>query len=149
VKPSHTVLLAILTLVLAVDRVGAHHSFAPVYDAKRTITVQGVVTEFRLINPHALMVMDVTDDSGKIVTWTVEFAGRLNLTEGGWSERSIAPGQKVTVTGNPTHTNSARIFFLHLTRPDGSELYPPSKARTDTIEEQRRQRARERSQRKQ
>ena len=148
-KRSHTVLFMVLAWILAVDRVAAHHSFAPVYDAKRTITVQGVVTEFRLINPHALMLMDVTDDTGKVVTWTVEFAGRLNLTEGGWNERSIAPGQKVTVTGNPTHTNSPRVFFLHLDRADGTQLFPPSKAREDTIEEQRRQRARERSQLKQ
>ena len=144
-KRPHAVLFIVLALVLVVGRLGAHHSFAPVYDAKRTISVQGVVTEFRLINPHALMLMEVTDDTGKVVKWTVEFAGRLNLTEGGWNERSITPGQKVTVTGNPTHTNSARIFFLHLTRPDGSELYPPSKAREETIEEQRRQRARERN----
>jgi hypothetical protein len=142
VTPSHTVLLIILVLVLAVGRLGAHHSFAPVYDAKRMITVQGVVTEFRLINPHALMLMDVTDDTGKVVTWTVEFAGRLNLTEGGWNERSITPGQTVTVNCSPTHTNSPRIFFLPLVRADGSELFPPSKARMDTIEEQRRQRAR-------
>ena len=148
-KPSHTVLFTLLALVLVIDRLAAHHSFAPVYDAKRTITVQGVVTEFRLINPHALMLMEVADDTGKVVTWTVEFAGRLNLTEGGWNERSITPGQKVTVIGNPTHTNSARIFFLHLVRADGTELYPPSKAREDTIEQQRRQRARERTQLKQ
>jgi uncharacterized protein DUF6152 len=146
VKPSHIVLFGILALVLVVDRAGAHHSFAPVYDAKRTITVQGVVTEFRLINPHALMLMNVTDNTGKVVTWTVEFAGRLNLTEGGWTDRSVTPGETVTVFGNPTHTNSPRVFFLHLVRADGSELYPPSKARDDAIEEQRRQRARERGQ---
>lgn len=134
-----------LTSALVVSAVDAHHSFAPVYDAKRTIVVQGVVTEFRFINPHALMLMDVTDDTGKVVRWTVEFAGRLNLSEGDWNERTVMPGQKVTVTGNPTHTNSARMFFLHLTRADGSELFPPAKARQDAIEEQRRQRARQRS----
>ena len=144
-KTSLTVLFTLVAVVLMVDRVGAHHSFAPVYDAKRTVVVQGVVTEFRFINPHALMLIDVTDDSGKVVTWTVEFAGRLNLGEGGWNARSIVPGQKVTVTGNPTHTNSPRIFFLQLVRADGSQLFPPSKARQDTIEEQRRQRARQRS----
>ena len=63
------------------------------------IPAESVVTEFRLINPHALMTMEVTDDSGKVVKWVVEFAGRLNLTEGGWNERTITPGQKVTVTG--------------------------------------------------
>jgi hypothetical protein len=151
VKSSHAFLSAILVSTLVVHRVEAHHSFAPVYDAKRTIVVEGVVTQFRFINPHALMLMDVTDDTGKVVTWTVEFAGRLNLGEGegGWNERSITPGQKVTVTGNPTHANSPRMFFLQLVRADGSQLFPPAKARQDAIEEQRRQRARQRTEPKQ
>ena len=103
VKPSHTLLFILLALVLVVDRLGAHHSFAPVYDAKRTITVQGVVTEFRLINPHALMLMEVTDDTGKVVTWTVEFAGRLNLFAVG-EENAAALGVDVE--------RSKRIVFL-------------------------------------
>ena len=148
-RTSHALLFAILVLLLAVRAVEAHHSFAPVYDAKRTIVVEGVVTEFRFINPHALMLMDVTDDSGKVVKWTVEFAGRLNLSEGGWNTSTVTPGQKVTVTGNPTHTNSPRMFFLQLVRADGSQLFPPAKARQDAIEEQRRQRARQRTDSKQ
>jgi len=60
--------------------VAAHHSFAAVYDDKRTVSVTGVVTEFRFVNPHALMAINVTDDAGKVVKWTVEFAGRLNLS---------------------------------------------------------------------
>ena len=147
-KTSHIVLFTIVVSALIVHHVEAHHSFAPVYDAKRTIVVEGVVKEFRFINPHALMTMDVTDNAGKVVTWTVEFAGRLNLTEGGWTTSTVTPGQKVTVTGNPTHTNSPRMFFLSLVRADGSELFPPSKARQDAIEEQRRQRARQRTEQK-
>jgi len=149
VKTPYTILFTVLASALAVRHVEAHHSFAPVYDAKRTIVVEGVVKEFRFINPHALMTMDVTDDSGKVVTWTVEFAGRLNLGEGGWNERTVTPGQKVTVTGNPTHTNSPRMFFLNLVRADGTQLFPPAKARQDAIEEQRRQRARQRTEVKQ
>jgi len=44
------------------------------------VTVTGVVTQFRFVNPHALMTLEVTDKDGKIVTWVVEFAGRLNRT---------------------------------------------------------------------
>ena len=121
-----------------------HHSFSAVYDAGRTITVQGVVKEFRLINPHALMLMDVTDDSGKVVSWTVEFAGRLNLSEGGWNERTIVPGQRVSVTGNPTHVAAPRMAFVSLLRADGTTLLAPGAERQNTIDEQRRLRARQR-----
>ena len=141
----HAVCLVVVALA-SVGAASAHHAFSPVYDVKRTITVQGVVAEFKLINPHALMSIDVADDTGKVVKWTVEFAGRLNLTEGGWTSRSIVAGERVTVTGNPTHTNSPKMLFIRLVRPDGSELAPPGADRLKSIDEQRRQRARERSQ---
>ena len=62
-------------LVFQVERAGSHHAFSAVYDEKQTITVEGVVTQFRFVNPHAIMLMDVTDKAGKVEKWTVEFAG--------------------------------------------------------------------------
>jgi hypothetical protein len=133
-------------LVLVASRVGAHHAFSPVYDEKRTVTVEGVVTEFRFVNPHAMMSMDVSDKSGKVTKWVVEFAGRLNLSEVGWTVDSIKAGERVTVTGNPTHTESPRLFFRKLVRSDGSELLPAGPQRLDAIEEARKERARRRNQ---
>ena len=78
----------------------------------------------------------------------MEFAGRLNLTEGGWTERTIVPGQRVSVTGNPTHVPAPRIAFVRLVRADGTELLAPGAERQNAIDEQRRLRARERNQQK-
>jgi hypothetical protein len=140
--------LALVGLVASPRAAGAHHSFSAVYDGSRTVTVEGVVSEFRLINPHALMTVHVTDDSGKVVDWVVEFAGRLNLTEGGWNERTVVPGQRVTVTGNPTHKPSARMAFVPLMRADGTTLLQPGAERQNAIDAQRRLRAKERDQAK-
>jgi len=134
----------ILLWALLVARVTAHHAFTPVYDEKRTVTVAGVVTEFRFVNPHAMLSMDVTDDGGRVTKWTVEFAGRLNLSEVGWTAESIKAGERVTVTGNPTHTGSNRVFFRKLVRPDGSELVPAAAQRESAIEQERRERAKAR-----
>ena len=131
-------------LLLTVAVVSAHHAFSPVYDEKRTITVAGVVTQFKFVNPHAMMFMDVTDESGKVAKWVVEFAGNLNLSEAGWTAESIKSGERVTVTGNPTHTGSQRMFFRKLVRADGTELLPAAAQRLSAIEEERRQRARQR-----
>ena len=133
--------IALLTALLAASAVArAHHSFAPVYDGQRTVTVRGVVKEFRFINPHALMSIAVADATGKVVEWIVEFDGRLNLTEGGWTERSIVPGERLTVTGNPTHTDSPRMFFRKLVRPDGTEVIRHQDTRGAAIDEARRAR---------
>lgn len=129
-----------LLLCLTVAHAHAHHAFSPVYDEAKRITVSGTVKEFRFINPHAMMTLDVTDEKGRVVVWTVEFAGRLNLTEVGWTEKSILPGDKVTVTGNPTHTNSPRMFFRGLVKSDGTELLPAAAQRDKELDELRRQR---------
>jgi hypothetical protein len=133
--------IAVLTTTPAVS----HHAFSPVYDSKRTITVDGVVTEFRFVNPHAMMLMDVTDKGGKVTKWNVEFAGRLNLEEAGWSASSIKPGERVKVTGNPAWQSAQRMAFVKLVRADGSELEPGRTQRLDAIEEERRQRAQQRA----
>ena len=124
----------------------AHHAFSPVYDGKRTITVDGVVTQFRFVNPHAMMLMEVKDKTGKVVTWNVEFAGRLNLEEAGWNAQTIKPGERVKVTGNPAWKSDQRMAFVKLVRADGSELEPGRAQRLSAIEEERRQRAQQRSQ---
>ena len=138
--------LTLLTLVVSIRLASAHHSFSAVYDGKRTVTVTGVVTQFRFVNPHALMTLEVTDKDGKVVTWVVEFAGRLNLSEIGWSADSIRSGEKLTVTGNPTHEPSARLAFQRIVKADGSELLPAAAQRSDTLEEERRERAKRRAQ---
>jgi hypothetical protein len=139
-------LFVIGALALSPRIAGAHHSFAAVYDDKRTMSVTGIVTEFRFVNPHALMAMNVTDEAGNTVKWTVEFAGRLNLSEVGWTADSIKSGERITVTGNPAHSIPARLSFLRLTRPDGSVLLPAGPQRSDAIEAERRERARLRAQ---
>ena len=136
-------------LVVCVRTATSHHSFSAVYDDTRLLTVSGVVTQFKFVNPHAIMYMDVADASGKVSKWTVEFAGRLNLSNVGWTAESIKAGERVTVTGNPTHTGSERIAFKKLLRADGTELLPAGPQRANALEEERRQRALQRNQNQQ
>lgn len=141
--------LVLSLLMLTGGGARAHHAFSPVYDAKRTIVVEGVVTQFRFVNPHAMMLMNVTDTkTGKVVAWNVEFAGRLNLEEHGWTAESIKPGEHVKVTGNPAWASSQRMAFVRLVRADGTTLEPGRSERANAIEEERRQRAKQRTEQK-
>jgi len=143
------ILLLIVLLSLMVSREAtAHHAFAPVYDEARTVTIKGTVTEFRLVNPHATMNVDVVDRAGKHVMWTVEMAGVLSLSRHGWTPRTVSAGESITVTGNPTHTGSPRIFFTRILMADGTEHIAPGRGDVSAIEEQRQQRARQRNQQK-
>ena len=135
-------------LVLHVEGARAHHAFSAVYDEKQTITVEGVVTKFTFVNPHAMMTLDVRDKSGEVVKWTVEFAGRLNLMEGGWTTETIKPGERITVFGNPARRSDQQMAFRRIVKADGTELLPTNSKRLETIEQERRERARQRNQAK-
>lgn len=139
-------LLGILTL-LSTKSLYAHHARTPVYDASLTVTVDGLVTEFSLFNPHARITLDVTDDAGDLVKWSIELPGKLNLTVGGWTDESVVVGERVTISGNPTYTGSSGLWLQHLIRADGSELLLPGAERANALEDERRQRIKERDQR--
>ena len=141
-----TLVVAAPLLALSVEQSGAHHSFSAVYDEKQVITVEGVVTQFRFVNPHAMMSLDVKDKSGKVETWTVEFAGRLNLMEGGWTVETVKPGDRITVTGNPARKSDRQIAFRRIVKADGTELLPTQARQVNAIEQERRERARQRNQ---
>ena len=124
----------------------AHHSFVAVFDGSRTVDVEGVVREFRLVNPHAEMTLEVSNAEGSRQLRTVEFDGRLNLETGGWTPDIIKAGERVTVHGNPSRSGDGRIWFLSLKRADGTELVRPFNARINAVEQQRRLRAKHRAQ---
>jgi hypothetical protein len=140
--------LVTLSVLSPAGRVYSHHSFAAVYDGSKQVTVSGVVTLFKFVNPHAMAYMEVKDPSGKKTKWIVEFDGRLNLSNFGWTEHTIKPGEQLSVTGNPSHTEENRMFFVKLVRSDGTELLRGAIQRYSGVDEERRQRALQRSQQK-
>ena len=142
----HTLLVAVFLFALPYRVVTAHHAFSPVYDGSKTVTIVGTLTDFRLVNPHAMMTVDVVDNAGKHVAWTVEMPGLLSLTRHGWTQKTVSVGDRLTISGNPTHTGSARVAFKRIVLPGGKEMLDPGEDSDNTIEQQRRDRARQRQQ---
>jgi hypothetical protein len=142
--PRRAVHVALLVLLLPHGSLRAHHAFSPVYDGSKTVTITGTLTDFKLVNPHAMMTIDVVDKAGKRTAWTVEMPGLLSLTRLGWTDKTVAVGDRLTVSGNPTHTGSARVAFKKIVLANGAELLDPNVDRSSTVEEQRRERARQR-----
>jgi hypothetical protein len=137
-KRTTAILAAIAGMGLASPLI-AHHSFAE-FDADSKITVEGTVTEFRLVNPHAMMSFDVAQPDGSVREWKVEFDGRLNLSRAGWVPDTIKVGETIAVTGNPAVSGSPYMFFLTAVKGDGTELIRPVLANVNSLEELRQQR---------
>lgn len=100
----------------------AHHNSAPVYDLSQSVTVTGVVTEVRFLNPHARIHLNVTDSNGATRSWLAEGANVIALRLQGWTGEEMKPGDRITVKGAPSRNGTPRVEWSEITLSDGRVL---------------------------
>ena len=100
----------------------AHHSAAPHFDMDNPITVEGVITELRLVNPHAYVYFDVTDDTGEVANWRCELSGGTGMRRRGWTDDSLVPGQAFTMTGAPARREERVCYTNFMEFEDGTRI---------------------------
>lgn len=93
----NTVCLLVLSLAGAVSPALAHHSFDAEYDANKTATLTGIVTNVEWINPHAFITISFKDESGATKEMKVELGPPYALTRGGWKRDTVKIGDKITM----------------------------------------------------
>ena len=94
----------------------AHHSISSVYDSSRRVTVNGIVTQFQLINPHAFLFIDVKDDGGSAQSWRLEMDNRSELVNIGITPNTFRPGDRVLVSGSLARAQGQQLYLLRLDR---------------------------------
>ena len=104
----------------------AHHSFAAEYDAKKPVTLNGVVTKLEWTNPHARFYIDVTDEKGNVINWNLELASPNVLVRNGWSRKSLTVGDHVTVEGSLAKDGSKMANARVVTLADGKRVFAGS-----------------------
>ena len=94
---------AVLILGLLSSGVGvpawAHHSFAAAFDMNNPVTVQGVIVQVRLENPHSWFFLDVKDATGKVERWAFEAGTPSGMIRNGFKPTTIKAGAEVTIKG--------------------------------------------------
>ena len=85
----------------------AHHGNAS-YENKE-VTVKGTVTKWLWTNPHTFLLVDVTDDNGKVVHWVCENQAPSTLVNFGYNAKTFNPGDEVTVVLAAVAKNGAPI----------------------------------------
>jgi len=103
-------------LALATPPAAAHHSFA-MFDADKTLTLKGTVTQFSWTNPHVYLFVDVDG-----TVWAVELTSPGNLSKVGWSRNVVKPGDKVEVEVNPLRDGKHGGGFRQMTLANGQVL---------------------------
>lgn len=96
----------------------AHHSLTA-YDRNQSKSVEGVVKEFRFVNPHARLILMVQAADGSMKAWDFEGGGVRRLQSRGLTANTVAAGDKITVSYNPMRNGSTGGFFVGVTTADG------------------------------
>ena len=96
----------------------AHHSFS-MFDAEKTVTIEGTVKEFEFINPHAWLYLVGVDRTGKTVEWSIEMGGAGALARSGWKADTVKPGDRIAVQIHPLKDGSRGGQYLKAKLPDG------------------------------
>jgi len=113
-------------LLLAAPLAMAHHALPAEYDVNRPVTVMGKVTRIEWTNPHARFYVDVRERDGKITNWEFQLGSPNGLTRGGWSSKSLKPGDVVTVNGFLARDGAHLVSTTAVHLSDGREVFAGS-----------------------
>jgi hypothetical protein len=113
-----------LMLVATPVWVSAHHSSA-MFDPSRTVTLQGVVKEFRWTNPHATVQVLVNGDHGPEEDWSIEMNSPEHLARAGWRLDTLKTGDAVSLVIHPARDAANGGQFVSGTGPRGPLIDGP------------------------
>jgi hypothetical protein len=128
----------------------AHHSFAAEFDSTKQVTLEGKVKEFRWVNPHSWLHINVekatirdtrtnTEEvrDGKVEEWAVEGGAPSALLRRGWTRDTLPAGTTVVVRGSMSNDGKLRANASNIAFPDGTSLCAASSNDADTCEDVR------------
>ncbi|OUU79133.1 MAG: hypothetical protein CBC38_05155 [Gammaproteobacteria bacterium TMED78] len=94
--------MIVVSYFFSQDYLSAHHSSAPHFDREVDITLSGVITDLRLVNPHAYVYFDIVNELGAVTKWRCELSAATSLRRNGWTaDNPITVGSTVTINGSP------------------------------------------------
>lgn len=92
-KAAAPVLIALWVIAPA----SGHHAGA----LGEPVTIEGVVTAVRMVNPHAQIRLAVSNEAGETLEWIVSTAPPAQLRYLGWTSATVPVGSTVRVLGRP------------------------------------------------
>ena len=117
-------ILAFVTVaaLLAASAGWSHHNFAAHYRQDELIEISGVVREFRFVNPHVRVYLEVLTDGGENEIWMAEGDASVALRRTGWTQDRIRPGDEITIVGNPARSGANMLGWESVRLADGTDI---------------------------
>jgi hypothetical protein len=100
----------------------AHHNFAAHYIGDEIVEHTGVVTQFRFVNPHARIYIDVVNEQGQHEQWMAEGDASVALRRSGWTPDQLKPGDRIHIVGNPSRNGTNTMSWDSITLSNGTEI---------------------------
>jgi hypothetical protein len=114
---------AIVALALAMSTptaISAHHTVAAVYDATKTVTFSGVVTQIDWQFPHIIFHVDVKNADGGTTSWDVETVNPQGLRRHGLTEDFVKAGDSVSMEALVAKDGTRHAALESITTPTGT-----------------------------
>lgn len=114
--------------------VAAHHS-AAAFDGQKKTSVTGKVVEYRYMNPHVYLTLEVTKEDGTKQRMEVE-AGAASVLNGlGFTRDKLKVGDIVTIAGSPSRRDPDKFMLgRDLTKEKDKSYVPLNIASRSIIE---------------
>ena len=118
--------IGLTAIVMMAAPLLAHHSFS-MFDMTKNVTYKGTVVEYKWVNPHVHVTLQVDPGAGidpsTTGTWDIEGASTNIMGRQGWTKATFKAGDQVTVIAHPLKdgTKGASMFYIIL--PDGKRMY--------------------------
>ena len=117
--------LAAVAVVLSapLPEARAHHAFSAEFDIAQPVELRGTVTKLQWTNPHSWLYVDVTDGSGAVTTWAVEFGSPYALLRKGLRKTDFPLGVEVSVKGYRARSGKPIANASNVALADGRGFY--------------------------
>jgi hypothetical protein len=124
------------TAVLAVGAIltvsvpgAAHHGQVGLFDESRIVELRGSVKKWSFVNPHPILLLEVTDEKGAQAEWDVYFGPSAVsfMRRNGYTPQTFTIGETVVVKGHPATGAGVRGVDVwgkgvSVTRADGTPV---------------------------
>ena len=111
-----------MAISVAATSAAAHHAISAFYDNSKRATIEGVVSQFRFVSPHPMVIVDVVD-GGVTRQWRLEMDNRSELAAIGIGAETLKAGDGLVVSGSLARDGSKGLYVLTLTRPSDGFAY--------------------------
>jgi hypothetical protein len=117
------VTVLVMLLVGSTAFVGAHHSFAAIYDQSKPVHIEGRVESLEWTNPHVTMTVVSRAADGPETRWALEMgAPRVLTNQFGWTTTAVQIGDVIAIDGFRARDGSLRAAAVSVTTRTGQQL---------------------------